>query len=30
MAHNGTLVNADVIKELLEDGGHIFHTSIDS
>ena len=26
MAHNGTLVNADVIKELLEDGGHIFHT----
>lgn len=30
MAHNGTLVNADVIKDLLEDGGHIFHTSIDS
>lgn len=30
MAHNGTLVNAEVIKELLEDGGHIFHTSIDS
>jgi amidophosphoribosyltransferase len=30
MAHNGTLVNADVIRELLEDGGHIFHTSIDS
>ena len=24
MAHNGTLVNADVIKELLEDGGDIF------
>ena len=30
MAHNGTLVNADVIRELLEDGGHIFRTSIDS
>ncbi|MCF0149386.1 MAG: amidophosphoribosyltransferase [Clostridium sp.] len=30
MAHNGTLVNAEVIRELLEDGGHIFHTSIDS
>ena len=30
LAHNGNLVNADVIKELLEDGGHIFHTSIDS
>lgn len=30
MAHNGTLVNADVIRELLEDGGHIFQTSIDS
>ena len=30
MAHNGNLVNADVIKELLEDGGQIFHTSIDS
>ena len=30
MAHNGTLVNADVFRELLEDGGHIFHTSIDS
>ncbi len=30
MAHNGTLVNADVIKELLEDGGQIFHTSTDS
>lgn len=30
MAHNGTLVNADVIRELLEDGGHVFHTSIDS
>ena len=30
MAHNGNLVNADVIRELLEDGGHVFHTSIDS
>ncbi|SDP77308.1 amidophosphoribosyltransferase [Clostridium gasigenes] len=30
MAHNGTLVNAGVIRELLEDGGHVFHTSIDS
>ena len=30
MAHNGTLVNAHVIRELLEDGGHVFHTSIDS
>ncbi|MBE6063264.1 MAG: amidophosphoribosyltransferase [Clostridium butyricum] len=30
MAHNGNLVNADVIKELLEDGGQIFHTSSDS
>ena len=30
LAHNGNLVNAEVIRELLEDGGHIFHTSIDS
>ena len=30
MAHNGNLVNADVIRELLEDGGHVFHTSVDS
>lgn len=30
MAHNGNLVNADVIRELLEEGGHIFHTSIDT
>ncbi|MGG7177323.1 amidophosphoribosyltransferase [Clostridium paraputrificum] len=30
MAHNGNLVNADVIRELLEDGGHVFHTTIDS
>ncbi|SFC89557.1 amidophosphoribosyltransferase [Clostridium uliginosum] len=30
MAHNGNLVNADVIRELLEDAGQIFHSSIDS
>lgn len=30
MAHNGNLVNTDVIRELLEDAGHIFHTSSDS
>ncbi len=30
IAHNGNLVNAEVIKELLEDGGSIFQTSIDS
>ncbi|MBU3195276.1 amidophosphoribosyltransferase [Clostridium algidicarnis] len=30
IAHNGNLVNAEVIKELLEDGGNIFQTSIDS
>ena len=30
MAHNGNLVNDDVIKELLEDAGQIFHTSTDS
>ena len=30
MAHNGNLVNADIIRELLEDGGHVFHTSVDS
>ncbi|KGK87034.1 MULTISPECIES: amidophosphoribosyltransferase [unclassified Clostridium] len=30
IAHNGNLVNADVIRELLEDGGCIFQTSIDS
>lgn len=30
IAHNGNLVNSDVIKELLEDGGCIFQTSIDS
>ncbi|WP_206427334.1 amidophosphoribosyltransferase [Clostridium rectalis] len=30
IAHNGNLVNADVIRELLEEGGAIFQTSIDS
>ncbi len=30
IAHNGNLVNADVIRELLEDGGVLFQTSIDS
>lgn len=30
IAHNGNLVNADVIRELLEDTGCIFQTSIDS
>lgn len=30
IAHNGTLVNADVIRELLEDAGVLFQTSIDS
>lgn len=30
MAHNGNLVNAEVIRELLEDAGHVFHTTIDS
>lgn len=30
MAHNGNLVNDDVIRELLEDAGQVFHTSIDS
>ncbi|GIM30542.1 amidophosphoribosyltransferase [Clostridium polyendosporum] len=29
-AHNGNLVNADVLKELLEDSGYVFHTTIDS
>lgn len=29
-AHNGNIVNANVIRELLEDGGHVFHTSVDS
>lgn len=30
MAHNGNLVNDDVLRELLEDAGQIFHTSSDS
>lgn len=30
IAHNGNLINADVIRELLEDGGTIFQTSIDT
>ncbi|WP_040212729.1 amidophosphoribosyltransferase [Clostridium polynesiense] len=30
IAHNGNLINADVIRELLEDGGCTFQTSIDS
>lgn len=30
IAHNGNLVNADVIRELLEDSGCIFQTSIDT
>jgi amidophosphoribosyltransferase len=30
IGHNGNLVNADVIRELLEDGGTVFQTSIDS
>lgn len=30
IAHNGNLVNAEIIRELLEDGGSLFQTSIDS
>lgn len=30
IAHNGNLVNANVIRELLQDGGCIFQTSIDT
>lgn len=30
IAHNGNLVNADIIRELLEDGGTIFQTTNDS
>ncbi|WP_123053030.1 amidophosphoribosyltransferase [Clostridium sp. JN-1] len=30
IAHNGNLVNADVVRELLEEGGCVFQTSIDS
>ena len=29
-AHNGNLVNYDVIRELLEEGGHVFNTTVDS
>ncbi len=29
-AHNGNLVNADILRELLEDSGHMFQTSTDS
>lgn len=30
IAHNGNLVNSDVIRELLVDAGCIFHTSVDT
>ncbi len=30
MAHNGNCTNAEVIRDLLEDGGHTFNTSNDS
>lgn len=30
IAHNGNLVNADVIRDLLEDSGCVFHTTIDT
>jgi amidophosphoribosyltransferase len=30
VAHNGNLTNSKIIKELLEDGGASFHTTIDS
>lgn len=30
IAHNGTLVNSDILKDLLEDAGVIFQTSSDS
>lgn len=30
LAHNGNLVNADAIRELLEDAGVVFHTTIDT
>lgn len=30
VAHNGTLVNADVLRSLLEDGGVLFRTEADS
>ncbi|WP_426349867.1 amidophosphoribosyltransferase [Alloiococcus sp. CFN-8] len=30
MAHNGNCTNAEVIRDLLEDGGHLFNTTNDS
>ncbi|MEG0774341.1 amidophosphoribosyltransferase [Clostridium sp.] len=30
IAHNGNLINADILRELLEDSGCVFQTSIDS
>src|SRR6056297_284907 len=30
VAHNGTLVNAEVVRELMEDGGVVFQTNSDS
>jgi len=30
IAHNGNLINADIVRELLEDSGCVFQTSIDS
>lgn len=30
LAHNGNLINADVLRDLLEDGGAVFQTSTDS
>ncbi|MFL0194870.1 amidophosphoribosyltransferase [Clostridium sp. WILCCON 0269] len=30
IAHNGNLVNADIIRDLLEEAGYIFQTSIDT
>lgn len=29
-AHNGNLVNGDVIRDLLEESGYVFHTTVDS
>ena len=30
LAHNGTLVNAKVLRERMQDDGYIFQTTIDS
>lgn len=30
ISHNGNLVNADIMKEILEDSGYVFHTTSDS